>query len=132
MNKHKRPDQNDRRSNGKQTNHNELKWLDLNLSDAFEHAPRSGNDLVSLYWRRCLARLSPEAFGGGQGVNFDIFPPLQLVALTVNFSVMGAAKRHGKLIADFSPQCTRLSKAQVVRIGWPLAAHQAGLTSDKF
>jgi len=44
--------------------------------------------------------LPPEALGSGQRVNFDIFPPLQFVALTVKFSVMGAAERHCKLITD--------------------------------
>jgi hypothetical protein len=53
-------------------------------------------------------------FGGGQSINFDIFLPLRFVTLTVNFSMMGAAKPHGKLI----PATCRLTIKLNVSKNW--------------
>ncbi len=45
--------------------------------------------------------------------------------------MMRVAKRHDPLVADLSPQCARLSKAQMVGVARPAPAHEAWLCRDE-
>jgi hypothetical protein len=44
---------------------------------------------------------------------------------------MGTAERDGELIADLLSETAGLGKAQVMRIGWLPATHQAWLLDDE-
>ena len=48
----------------------------------------------------------------------------------MHIAVMLAAERDGELIADLAAERPRLSKADVVRLGWPGAAENARLRRD--
>jgi hypothetical protein len=45
------------------------------------------------------------------------FPPRRLIAVPVNLTMMGAAERHGKLIANFAAQRARLHESEMMRFG---------------
>ena len=73
----------------------------------------------------------PKPFGNFQRVDIQVLPPGHLVAGLMQLSVMAAAKRHGKFVADFKAQGSRLRKAQVMRIGWLTPADKTRLRSNK-
>jgi hypothetical protein len=50
----------------------------------------------------------------------------------MDFPVMAATERYGELITCFSPERSRLRKAEMVGICWAAATDQAGLLGDRF
>jgi hypothetical protein len=64
-------------------------------------------------------------------IHFESLPPLAFVADTVQLAMMGAAKRHRELIADFAPQCSGLREAEMVGIARLAAADETWLGGDK-
>ena len=51
--------------------------------------------------------------------------------MAVDLAVMEPADRHGKLVADLSPERSRLGKAQVMGVGRRATAHEARLGRDE-
>ena len=72
----------------------------------------------------------PELESDGHRVDLDCLPPGSLVACSVKLAMMNTAERDGKLIADPTTECPRLSEAEVVRITWSAATYQARLPRD--
>ncbi len=72
-------------------------------------------------------RALPKLARHRDGINIDRGPPFELITETVQFAMVGPANRHDVLVADPPPECRSLSKAQVVGIGRPAPAHEAGL-----
>jgi hypothetical protein len=80
--------------------------------------------------RRLTSGPPPEFESDGHWIDLDGLPPSSLVAYSVEVAMMNAAERDGKLIADPTAECSRLSEAEVVRITWSAATHQARLPRD--
>ena len=81
--------------------------------------------------RQITSRPPPQLESDGHRVDLDGLPPGSLVGCSVEVAMMNATERDGKLIADPTAECSRLSEAEVVRITWSAATHQAGLPRDK-
>jgi hypothetical protein len=75
--------------------------------------------------------LEPEVTGHGTGINTDGLPPLRLIALAVNLTMVAAAERHGELIADLAAEGAALGEAKVVWIAGHTAADQARLLGNE-
>ena len=72
----------------------------------------------------------PKAERDRQGIDTDRRPPGGLVAVAMEFAVMKPTDRDRELVADFSNERSRLSKANVVRFGGrPAEAYLAGKRS---
>ena len=67
-----------------------------------------------------------------QRFNLDAPPPGSLVATPVQLAMVSPTQGDGEFITDFAAECPRLSKTQMMRIGWGAAAHQARLGGYKF
>ena len=76
-------------------------------------------------------RLVPQSGGDGERFDIQALPPIQLGRGAVELTMVSTAERNGVFVADFGPQCWRLGKAQMMRIGWLPAADQAGLLGDE-
>jgi hypothetical protein len=64
-------------------------------------------------------------------IDFSLLPPRHLVADLVILPVMCSAQWHYKLIAVFAPHCSKLGKAEMVRIRRAATTQQARLQGDK-
>jgi hypothetical protein len=69
----------------------------------------------------------PKSLVDLQCINIKILPPRYFIASLMQLTVMAAAERHGKLIADLEAQGPGLRKAQMMRIGRLAPADQARL-----
>jgi len=58
------------------------------------------------------------------------FPPTGFIAGAMDFVVVGAAERHGELVADLAADSARLGKAKVMGVGRAAATDDAGLLAD--
>ena len=77
--------------------------------------------------RRFWPGLLPKPLGDRERVDLEILPPGHLIAGLMQLPMMTAAERDGEFVADFEAEGSRLSKAQMMRIGWLPAADQARL-----
>ena len=64
-----------------------------------------------------LVRTPPEVERDRNGVDLHGGPPGGFIAVAVEFAVVGATHRNGKLVTDLSAERSRLRVAQVMRIG---------------
>ena len=87
--------------------------------------------LMFIRCRRFWVRLLPKSFGDLERVDIEIPPPCRLIAGLMQLPVMTTAEGHRKFIADLHPQCPRLGKTQVMRIGGLTSADKAGLGRDE-
>ena len=71
--------------------------------------------------------LTPQLGSNGQRINLALLPPSPLIASRVIFTMVDGAKRHGKFIAHFERQPSRLCIANVMRVGRGAAADHARL-----
>ena len=71
--------------------------------------------------------LLPKMLSGFKRIDFEIFPPLNLIPGLMKLSMVAAAKRHCELIADLKTDGSRLSKPQMMRITRLSSADQARL-----
>ena len=69
----------------------------------------------------------PQALGNLQGIDFQTLPPSHLIAGLMQLPMMTAAEGDGELVADFKADGSRLSKPQMMRVGWLPAADEARL-----
>lgn len=78
--------------------------------------------------------LFPKLLGGFQRVDFESFPPRNLIASLVKLPMVPAAQRHRKFIADFKTDGSRLRKPQMMRIGGcrPQTRHGCEATNFKW
>jgi hypothetical protein len=74
---------------------------------------------------------APQSGGRAQRIEMLSAPPGGLIAAVVDFAMMGAAERHGKFVADLTPQRAELSKAEVMGVGGLASADQAWLPRDE-
>ena len=65
------------------------------------------------FWMRLLP-ISPSDF---KRVDIEIPPPGHLIAGLMQLPVMTTAEGYREFIADLQPDCSRLRKTQVMRIG---------------
>ena len=81
----------------------------------------------------CQSRMRsfPKLPGDTEGVNFQLIPPSNFVSGLVQLPVMAPAERHGKFITYLHTECTRLRKAQMMRVTWMASADEARLRRDK-
>jgi hypothetical protein len=75
--------------------------------------------------------LQPKLASRNSRGNSCLLPPSGFVAAAVKFAMMTAAEWEGELIADLTPQCAALGKAQVMGIARRTAAYQARLFGDE-
>jgi hypothetical protein len=61
-----------------------------------------------------------------------LLPPYALVAALMEFAVVGAAQRHGELIADFAPERPLLRELEMMRVRRAAAAGQTRLRAHEF
>ena len=71
--------------------------------------------------------LFPKLLGGFQRVDFESFPPRNLIASLMKLPMVAAAKRNCEFIADFKTDGPRLRKPQMMRIGGLPPADEARL-----
>ena len=71
--------------------------------------------------------LFPKMLGGFQRVDFESFPPRDLIAGLMKLPMMASTKRDGELVADLEPERPRLCKPQMMRIGRLPSADQTRL-----
>jgi hypothetical protein len=65
----------------------------------------------------------PQLVGNTDRIDADRRPPRRLIPVPVNLTMVGAAERHGVLVADLAAQRPRLREAQVMRLtGLPLTS----------
>lgn len=76
---------------------------------------RSGNAPQLTFWHEPAAFL-PQRSRDRERIDLVSRPPGPFVASLVQGPVMGATQRDSEFIADLAPQCTRLGKAQVMRV----------------
>ena len=76
--------------------------------------------------------LFPKMLGGFQRIDFESFPPRDLIAGLMQLPVMASAERDGEFVADFKAEGSRLSKPQMMRIARLPTADQTRLRGDKF
>jgi hypothetical protein len=69
---------------------------------------------------------------GRQWIDVDARPPCSLVTAAMNFIMVYAAKRDGKLITHPAAEGARLSKAEMVGLAGMTSAHEAGLSHYEF
>jgi hypothetical protein len=69
--------------------------------------------------------------GGFQRIDFESFPPCNLIAGLMQLPMVPTAKRHREFIADLKTDGSRLSKPQMMRIARLSPANQAGLGSNE-
>jgi hypothetical protein len=79
-----------------------------------------------------LGGSAPWALGNRERLDLEAPPTGLLIACVMQLSVMAAAQRYGKLVADLHAQRSQLGKAQVMRVGWLPAADEARLRDDEF
>jgi hypothetical protein len=60
--------------------------------------------------------LFPKILGSFQRIDFESFPPRNLIASLMKLPMMPAAKRNREFIADLKAHGSRLSKLQMMRI----------------
>jgi len=60
--------------------------------------------------------LFPKMLGGFQRIDFESFPPRNLIAGLMKLSVIASAEWHCELIAAFKADGSRLSKPQMMRV----------------
>ena len=89
---------------------------------------RRSNKRVGNVWSARFVLMGvPKAERDRQGIETDRRPPGGLVAVAMEFAVMKPTDRDRELVADFSNERSRLSKANVVRFGGrPAEAYLAG------
>lgn len=73
----------------------------------------------------------PKFAGDRKRIDIEIQPPGDFVAGLMKLAVMDATQWHGEFIADFSPHCARLCKAQMMGIGGCAPTNQARLCCNK-
>jgi hypothetical protein len=73
----------------------------------------------------------PQPLGNRDRVDAGGLPPCRLVAVAVKGAVVGAAERHGELVADPAPQGPRLHEPQMMRVRRAPSADKAGLCSNE-
>ena len=76
--------------------------------------------------------LFPKMLGGFQRIDFESFPPRNLITSLMQLPMVPAAERNGEFIADFKTDGSRLSKPQMMRIGRLPPADKARLRRDEF
>jgi hypothetical protein len=76
-------------------------------------------------------RLEPQTSCGYVRVNPGFFPPVAFVTVAMNFAMMAATECDDPLVANLSPKCAALRKAQMMGIGRCAAADKARLGRDK-
>ena len=69
----------------------------------------------------------PQVMSRHNRIDLVALPPCDLIAVAVERPMMAPAQRDGVLIADLTPQRSRLGKPQMVGIGRPPPADQARL-----
>jgi hypothetical protein len=74
--------------------------------------------------------LVPEPLRNSDRVDIHRRPPCRLVASPMEGTMVGAAKRDGKLITDPTAQSARLHEPQVMRVRRAPSAHEAGLRGN--
>src|SRR5215831_1755369 len=67
-----------------------------------------------------------------QCIDLQVLPPGSLAADLMQLPMVSTAKWHGKFIAHLQTHCSRLRKAQMVRIGGLSPAHQTRLRRHEF
>ena len=72
----------------------------------------------------------PELASNLDRVDPHIVPPRRFVAAVVDLTVMFAAERNRKFVADLSAECAHLGETEMMRIGRTRAAKKAGLCAD--
>ena len=72
----------------------------------------------------------PQRTGGRKRIYSGVPPPRPFIATAMDFTVMGAAQGHRKLIAHLATERTRWREAQVVSIRRPPTANQTRLYYD--
>ena len=78
-----------------------------------------------------LMRAPPKGERDRHRIDVETAPPCRFVTVPVEFAMVQAANRYGEFVADFASQGTRLRIAEMVRIGWLAAAHEARLLGYK-
>ena len=63
-------------------------------------------------------------------INTYLLPPSSFITMTVELAVMTPAQWNGELITHLATDRTGLHKTQMMRIGRPSTANQAGLFDD--
>ena len=71
--------------------------------------------------------LLPKMLGGFQRVDFEKFPPCNLITSLMKLPMVPAAQGHCELIADLETHRARLRKAEMMRIGGLPPADQTRL-----
>ena len=61
-------------------------------------------------------RFAPKLFGNSACIHPHFRPPGFLVSSVVEFTMVDAAQGHGELVTDLAAECSRLRKAEVMRI----------------
>jgi len=69
----------------------------------------------------------PQSIRNGDRIDPAPFPPSHFISNLVVLPVVGPAQRDHEFVAVFAPHCSRLGKAEVVRIRRVAAAQQAQL-----
>jgi hypothetical protein len=72
-------------------------------------------------------RFFPKRVGDLKRIDVETFPPSDLIAGLMQLPMMAAAERDGELVTDFHAQSSRLSEAQMMRVGWLPPADQTSL-----
>lgn len=72
-------------------------------------------------------RLKPQRACGGDWIDPKLAPPSGFVAAAVDFTMVSAAERNGKLVADLTAKRAVLGEPQVMRITGCATANETGL-----
>lgn len=76
--------------------------------------------------------MPPQLIRDRQRFNLDAPPPGRLVAPPVQLAMVGPTQGDREFITDLTAKRPRLSKTQMMGIGWGAAAHQARLGGYEF
>lgn len=81
-----------------------------------------------------MVRLLPQSLCDLEWIDIAVHcaPPFRFIAGSMDLSMMGPTKRNREFVAHLAAHRHRLGVPQVVGIGRPSVAQQAGLRSDKF
>ena len=71
--------------------------------------------------------LSPQIAGTGEGIDLLILPPVALVAVIMEFTMMDITERNGELIAHLASQGMGLGEGEMMGLRGSAPADDAGL-----